>query len=33
VELGRTYHYAAKAFNSKGESEPSNVVDVSIPIT
>jgi hypothetical protein len=33
VELGKTYHYTTKAVNRKGESGPSNVVEVSIPRT
>ena len=33
VELGKTYSYAAKAVKQNSETGPSNVVEVSIPLT
>jgi len=33
VELGKTYRYAAKAVKQSSESGPSNVIEVSIPLT
>jgi len=33
VELGKTYRYAAKAVKQNRESGPSNIVEVSVPLT
>lgn len=33
VEPGKTYRYAAKAVKQGSESGPSNVIEVSVPLT